>query len=349
MQVENYFAQQPSGRHLLHVVPHRSAAAAPRAGIPPQPREPETRRAIGRAALGNLREAPSGRELLHEEGSEVSVPQGTGSPSGRGGRGDRVFHEVQLSPDGTSSLGGSSRWDDSDAHSGFPRTGSSAAYQITDAASAHRSSEAAESGMYRQASAVAPGPSALRDNPRGPGGGLGVRGLTESDFDISEGSESDSRQPYGSELTYEQDTAAGGSSVYETSHAGRGSGRPGSRVPRQQQQQQQREQERLLQQQGSSRSSFISDEGYSEYDAPSSSAGRHILGQDSWRLESPATLPSPDVPPSSSHGSSAASTEPSVLVRQRRQRFESPEDGDFGTVWLESRAHARRYDEQKES
>lgn len=324
-QVENYFAEQPSGRHLLHVLPQRVSA---------QNRQAPHGPAAGRSTLGNLREAPSGRGLVQDALSDVSSSQG---PEIRG--------EVELSSEASGDE--SSRWDDSDAQSRLPYTASPGAYETTDAASVYRSSEAGESGIYRQAAAAAPNSATAAEDQRAT---FGVRGLTESDFDVSEGSEVDSRVPYGSELTYGHDTAAGGSSVYAMSYGERASGAPWSRVPGQQQE--------TLQQHGSSQSSFASRTGYSEYTA-SSLAGRPLVGQGSWRMNSPAARVQSEVhvsshPPPIPPGSSGESSDPGALMRQSGQRFErndsrQSDDSEFGATWLENRAHTRRYDAQGRS
>lgn len=334
-QVENYFAEQPTGRHLLHVLPQRVSTQNRQA-----PRGP----AAGRSTLGNLREAPSGRGLVQDALSDVSSSQGPEiRGEGRGGGG--VGLEVDLSSEASGDE--SSRWDDSDAQSRLPYTASPGVYQTTDAASVYRSSEGGESGIYRQAAAAAPNSATAAENQRAT---FGVRGLTESDFDVSEGSEVDSRVPYGSELTYGHDTAAGGSSVYAMSHGERASGAPWSRVPGQQQE--------TLQQHGSSQSSFASRTGYSEY-TTSSLAGRQLVGQGSWRMNSPAARVQSGVqvsshPPPIPPGSSGESSDPGALMRQPGQRFErndsrQSDDSEFGATWLENRAHTRRYDAQGRS
>lgn len=268
--MENYFAEQPSGRNLLHVLPPGGASAtAPGAvhgGHAPQTSAP--------AAAENVADQASGRQLVRDSSEYSGASRGL-IGRGRGG--------VEVSPG--PSEGDSSRWNDSDAQSGYPY---------------------------------------------GQGGEAGVAVLTEDDLAVSEDSEAASRLLYGSEMTGEHDTAAGGSSVGGLQYAGgaHASGDPTSRVPGQLH--------------ASSRSSLASrvNETYSE------ASGQHgIIGQGSWR-----SSPTPRGPGGIRHTLSGETTDSSSLGQQQlmnSQRTDSRDDGDFGTVWLADRAHARHYDAQE--
>lgn len=293
--MENYFAEQPSGRNLLHVNP-RVGSSNPPAGSGAQAR-----------AIGEYAERPSGRGLVHQDGSEVS----TAGPGREGG--------VRVSPE--VSEDDSSRWDDSDAMSGLPYGGQSAFH--TEAASAYRSSEAVESAF----DAVAAMDRAEIDP-----------------LDYSEGSAAASRIGGDSVLMVgAEDTAAGGSSVGGGVGGGALSGYGGtvaSRESRQQQLREAQEQRNYLLNQSSTSSSMAS-----RVDAPQSELGGNtgIIGHSSWR--------------SSPHGAggidrvmSGDTSDSSALMDGRAvERQDTQEDGDFGTVWLANRAHARQYDAQGRS
>lgn len=323
MQVENYFAEQPSGRNLLHVLPQ---------GVPPGSTgsAAPTAAPARSHALGTYTEAPSGRALVSHAVSEHSSV----APPAAGRRG-RSIDVSEPSEDDSSS-----RWNDSDAQSGHRYAapgggggggrgeggGVGASTFNTEAASGYPSSEVASSAAFPEA----------------------AEETSEDDLEISAGSAAASRvggELYGSEFTAGHgseyhDTAAGGSSVDARSYGGRlqASGAPASRVPGQPQ--------NIPGLHDSGNSSTLS-----RVQAPSSelSSQQMTAAQSSWRstpgdggegLNSGAGY----VPRSAS----GETTDSSVLMEQHRQhqmeRGQSREDGDFGTVWLANRAHARRYD-----
>lgn len=317
--VENYFAEQPSGRNLLHVLPP---------GVPPSAAVLRVGGARGAGAaeggaaqgsrnpmsMASFREAPSGRGLLNDNDSVMSsLPAG---PAGHGG-------SVYVSEP---SEGSGSAWNDSDAQSGYPYgatgEGRGSAYQ-TEAASAYPSSETASEAF------------------------VGPVGLTEDDLDVSEGSAAASRlgggeeggggegrgvvrRPteravYGSESTYEERSIIGGESYMSESPASRQPGR----------------QQAMLQLHGSSNSSLAS-----RVVGPTSEMGHQVVGtQISWRSSPMAE--------GFERMSSGDTTDSSVLREQSRRRQQQggggdggQQDGDFGSVWLANRAHARQYDEE---
>lgn len=162
----------------------------------------------------------------------------------------------------------------------------------------------------------------------------------EDDLAVSEGSDAGSRMTYGSEMTYGHDTAAGGSIVSYVPDGSRegASAAPASRPPGQPPQ----GYEQALY--GSSGSSIAS-----RVIAPTSElgSGPHLIpAQESWR-NSPL--------PGGNMGTvermlSGETTDSSVMEQQMRERQSSQgqEDGDFGTVWLANRAHARQFDGDQE-
>ena len=321
--VENYFAEQPSGRNLLHVLPPgvspgaavlRGGTSGGRGGRAPG--EAEVGAAQGsRNPMASFREAPSGRGLLNDNDSVMSsLPAG---PAGHGG-------SVYVSEP---SEGSGSAWNDSDAQSGYPYgttgEGRGSAYQ-TEAASAYPSSETASEAF------------------------VGAVGLTEDDLEVSEGSAAASRlggegggggegrggarRPteravYGSESTYEERSIIGGESYMSESPASRQPGR----------------QQAMLQLHGSSNSSLAS-----RVVGPTSEIGHQVPGpQISWRSSPMAE--------GFERMSSGDTTDSSVLRDQSRRRRQQggvedggQQDGDFGSVWLANRAHARQYDEEPE-
>lgn len=311
-QVENYFAEQPSGRNLLHVLPSGPGAVAS-SGV----------HASGGGGGGGggrkegaFTEQSSGRGLVH---GGPSAPEARERRSGD----DDTRHHNERFQENVDSRGssmdddsytededgddddddGSSRWNDSDAQSGYPYN--------TGSASAYPSSSLAPSERYRTSG----------------GDGDGRAGLTEDDLIVSEGSDAESRvggrHAGGSETTYGHDTAAGGSSVDDRS------GRLHAR-------------EIFVHSSGSSAESRVgaslSDIGRGE--------SRVIPGQDSWRNSGAG-------PAGIDRNYSGETTDSSVLMEQHQgntvmDRGESQGDGDFGTVWLANRAHARQYEGQEE-
>ena len=267
--------------------------------------------------MASFREAPSGRGLLDDGVSEMSsVPVLTG-------QGGSVYVSEP-------SEGSASAWNDSDAQSGYPYGGrgggsSAAAYQ-TEAASNYHSSETASEAFHGQV------------------------GLTEDDLDVSEGSAAASRledvgggargatarEVYGSESTYEERSVIGGESYMSASPA------PGSRTPGRQQ--------ATLQLHGSSNSSLAS-----RVVAPKSEIGHQVIvGENSWR-----SSPMPEMTPGGGFErmSSGDTTDSSNLMEQNRRRQQQQrqrgeeehgdhQDGDFGSVWLANRAHARQFDDE---
>ncbi|CAM9617303.1 unnamed protein product, partial [Hapterophycus canaliculatus] len=144
--------------------------------------------------------------------------------------------------------------------------------------------------------------------------------LYEDDLTVSEGSAAASRLGYGSEMTFGHDTAAGSSMRSLDVPRGPSGGASGQQRPG------------LGRAYGSSGSSVAS-----RVIGLSSELGsnRVIPGQESWR-NSPR--------PGENLGEmdramSGETTDSSALEQQQGQ-----EDGDFGTVWLANRAHARQYD-----
>ncbi|CAM9744550.1 unnamed protein product [Scytosiphon promiscuus] len=148
--------------------------------------------------------------------------------------------------------------------------------------------------------------------------------LYEDDLAVSEGSAAASRVGYGSEMTFGHDTAAGSSMRSLEGAQAAGGARGGA--PRQQR-------PGLDREHGSSGSSVV----YRVITIGSElGSNRMIPQQESWR-NSPQ--------PGESAGEidrvlSGETTDSSVLEQQRQGN----EDGDFGTVWLANRAHARQYD-----
>ena len=319
--VENYFSEQPSGRNLLHVLPPgvsgQSSGAGGASGEYASP------------ALGTYTERPSGRGLVHDQSSSDldagagGAGAGAGFAGGYAGRGRGAAGTEVSSPSQQSE--GSSAWNDTDAQS-------------------H-----------------------VHGDVRGGGGGGGaVREveLYEEDLAVSEGTESN--YDYGSEMTYGHDTAAGGSSVrsfalgggehqqqQQQQHALRPSASAAATGPRDVDQQRQRH-EALAQ-------------AYASSGGASSVASRVVPG----RSSEFGTHPGPAIPPGDSWRNSPVpgpggrvseidrilsgeTTDSSVMgppgagaARAGGPLGSSPggqEDGDFGAVWLASRAHARQYD-----
>lgn len=300
--VENYFAEQPSGRNLLHVhVPAGAGASNAPAAAATRGAQPGN--------MGAYSERPSGRGLVHQQdGSELSA---TG-PGREGG--------VLVSPEVSESEDGSSRWGDSEAMSGLPYSGGGQSTYHTEAASAYRSSEAAESAFNAAAAMDRAGIDAL---------------------DYSEGSAAASRIGGESVVTVGvEDTAAGGSSMEGGGGALSGyGGTVASRESRQQQLREAQEQRSYLLNQSSTSSSMAS-----RVDAPFSELGgsNGIIGQSSWR-SSPQGAGRSGIDRVMSGDTSDSSA---LLDGRAIDRDDTQEDGDFGTVWLANRAHARQYDAQ---
>lgn len=316
--VENYFTEQPSGRNLLHVLPagvsresHDSVGGSGAAGV-----------TQASPSLGTYTEPPSGRGLVHDQSSSDIDDVGHEDDGG----GSRGGGTAMSSP---SQSEGSSAWNDTDAQSIPPSYG----------------------GGARGGGAYAP--------EGGAAGGVGMgsaRGRSspvvrevevyEDDLAVSEGSVAESGMTYGdSEMTYGHDTAAGGSVMsYATGPDGGreaavqlASGAPTSRAPG-------RPQQGLGSRYGSSGSSIAS-----RVVAPQSELGssrQMIPGQESWR-NSP--LPGGNVG-AVERMLSGETTDSSVTEQQARdlQSSQGQEDGDFGTVWLANRAHARQFDAGQE-
>lgn len=314
--VENYFSEQPSGRNLLHVLPqgasresHGSGGGGGDGVLP---------RANPR--LGSYAEPASGRGLVHDQSESDYDGHHEASADSRGGG------TVISSP---SQSEGSSAWNDTDAQSIPPSYGGGGGgrYQAEsyDDDNASESALGTEEGAPRRSSPV------VREVE-----------VYEDDLAVSEGSDAAS-MAYGSEMTYGHDTAAGGSVMsfaldQQGGASGSGeaqgaSGAPARRVPGQ-------PHEGFGQRYDSTGSSIAS-----RVITPASelgSAPHAIQLQESWR-NSPL--------PGGSGGAvermlSGETTDSSVLDQQARERQSSQgqEDGDFGTVWLANRAHARQFD-----
>lgn len=325
--VENYFAEQPSGRNLLHVLPpgasresHDSVIGGG-AGVLAQ----------ASPGLGSYAEPASGRGLVHDQsGSDIDDDDDDdGGGHGAGGGDGRGGGTVMSSP---SESEASSAWNDTDAQSIPP----SHDYHGGGGGGLGRYSESYDDAPESSLGA------AEEDAPRRSSPVVREVEVYEDDLMVSEGSDTESRMTYGSEMTYGHDTAAGGSVVSYAAAAGPEGGRaggsatPASRAPGQ-------PQESLVgQRYGSSASSIAS-----RVIAPRSELGstrQAIPPQESWR-NSP--LPGGTVG-AVERMLSGETTDSSVMDQQTRDRDRESshggEDGDFGAVWLADRAHARQFD-----
>lgn len=326
--VENYFAEQPSGRNLLHVLPP---------GVSRDSQGDSSSDAAGLAqpspSLGAYAEPASGRSLVHNQSRNLAHDR-SGSDIDDDGGGGRGGGAVLLSP---SQSEGSSAWNDTDAQSipaSFAHSGGGGARGGGGryvAGSYDTSEGAADSGM----GAAAAGGGARRSSPV-------VREVEvyDDDLAVSEGSDTESGLTYGSEMTYGHDTAAA-SSVVSYAAAPGATAAPGAppasgRGPHE-------PQASPGQRFGSSGSSIASRVITPRSDL--GSARQVIPGMDSWRNSNSPRLPG------GSGGAvermlSGETTDSSVMEQQARERqsSQSHEDGDFGAVWLASRAHARQYD-----
>lgn len=308
--VQNYFSEQPSGRNLLHVLPqglaaHESSGGHSGAGVGPE----------ASPSLGTYREAPSGRGLVNDQSSSEYDDGGSGH--GDGGRGHSRGGGTEMSSPSQSE--GSSAWNDTDAQSvpaSYGQGGGGGAAAAAAAATGRRGSAfitEARSAFSTEDTKVSD-----EDDPSSPV----VREveLYEDDLAVSEGSAAASRVQYGSEMTFGHDTAAGSSmrSLDGAQGASRG-GASGRQRPG------------LEQVYGSSGSSVAS-----RVIGLGSELGsnRVIPGQESWR-----NSPQPGENVGEIDRVLSGETSDSSVPEQRQGQ----EDGDFGTVWLANRAHARQY------
>lgn len=319
--VENYFTEQPSGRNLLHVLPpgvSRESHGSGSGGVLAQ----------ASPGLGTYAEPASGRGLVHDQsGSDIDESEYGGDGGGRG------EGTVMSSPSQSET---SSAWNDTDAQSSIPPSygGGGGGGGVHGSAARRYTSESYDDGASESALGADEEETPRRSSPV-------VREVEvyEDDLAVSEGSDDESRMTYASEMTYGHDTAAGGSVISYAPGGGQALGggasaAPASRMPAQPQQS-------FGQRYGSSGSSIAS-----RVIGPRSELGSNrqmIPPNESWR-NSP--LPGGNVG-AVERMLSGETTDSSVLDQQARDRQSSQggqEDGDFGTVWLANRAHARQFD-----
>lgn len=343
--LETYYSEQPSGRHLLDVLPQghsRESGSGSRGSGRGSATGSGSRRGRGGSAgggsgsgrgvsqaspsLGSYREAPSGRALVQSSSEYDDSHMGDEADD------EGTVVSSQVSED-------SSAWNDTDAQSAALSYGGGGGY----GGGLGMSSGGMSSGGGR-GGAFASGSRSLSQYTSGgtvaSGGAMGeglrearsspvVREveLYEEDLSVSEGSAVD----YGSEMTYGQDTAAGSSMV----SYGFDSGAGGARGARDSGSPGHHERPALDQNYGTSGSSLAS-----RVQGPASALGLHrnaIPNHDSWRNSPVGGLERME---------SGDTTDSSALEQQARERDsgQSREDGDFGTVWLANRAHARQFD-----
>lgn len=328
-QVQNYFAEQPSGRNLLHVnnpagarpgltdADHAAAAAEAAARVLPPAR-----------TLGTYQEQPSGRSLMRSH-EGVSVAQrgeaGVEAP-GHGKSGD---YSEEMS---VSESEGSSRWEEDSAAQSYPQRSS---YEPSRASSGfgpvgegegggegatHSSAVSHVQETYvsgSSGSAMKEGDSLLDGaNSAGPGGGNGG-------------------------------DAAGVASAAASRLSGSGLGSDPGLPPRGGQP--------VLQLVNSSSSSDVS-----RVQAPYSvtrNQSHPIIGQGSWRSSGTTEGDEGMLAQADSDrylNSEAASGFESQMGPEQQSpvgglprppnRGESQGEGDYGSVWLANRAHARQFD-----
>lgn len=319
--VQNYFSEQPSGRNLLHVLPqgttHDSGGGGGQPGSGPQ----------ASPGLGTYQEAPSGRGLVNDQSSSEYDDGGSGHGGGHDhghGRGRGGGTEMS-SP---SQSEGSSAWNDTDAQSvpaSYGQDGGAAAAAAASAAAAAGRHPAASGAFITEARSAFTTEDTKASDDMGPEGASSpvVREveLYEDDLAVSEGSAAASRLGYGSEMTYGHDTAAGSSMrSLDGAQGARGGAAGQQRLG-------------LGQAYGSSGSSVAS--RVIRVGSEMDSNRMMIPGQESWRNSPQAG----DIPGEIDRILSGETTDSSVLDQRQGQ-----EDGDFGTVWLANRAHARQYD-----
>lgn len=283
--VENYFAQQPSGRNLLHVHPPAPFTAANAAA---QSAAEKAAQVVPPSTLGTYQEDPSGRSLLRSSG---------GTPVGERTVIARQSSGVDISPETSDDTRSSSRWDgdDSDAqshpHSSFYPPRDESGRKILSGAVARSAQGGSREGSR--------GARASREVPSTPGSEAASRMVDSfADDDYS---------------------------------SGEGRTRVGTNLPPV-------ESHQPLAMQTSSSSSTMSRMQYS--DAGDGSQG--IIGQGSWRSSGSRSGAEEgnDRYLSSSDAASAFTS----AGGQAHRGEDGQEDGDFGAVWLEKRAHARQFD-----
>lgn len=315
--VENYFSEQPSGRGLLHVQHaggHSSSDAAAAAAAA------EAAAQVPAPRIGRYVEAPSGRSLLR-----TSLDQDDDTtPS------THLDMESSIMEFSTSTSEGmeSSRWGDSDAAS---HPYGSSAYRSTSAAQGPTGRGAVRGGSGASAGTATAPISLPRSREMGtPPARPGLYGA------VTPGSAAASR-PRDSFKTV--DTAAslgsGANMAIATGEEGDSNARPRTGVDPQGQ---------VIMQQNSSSSSEISRVNPPHSEMSTSSPG--LIGRDSWR-SGPGTDPElENVHSGDTDMTRRDSTAPSPGGGERDP---GADDGDFGTVWLASRQHARQFEDQRSS
>lgn len=301
--MENYFREQPSGRNLLHV--HASQALTAHEAAAAAAAEAAAQ--VLPPRIGEYVEAPSGRSIMHAN------QQGDGTTSST----HRVQHSGGVDfATGMSEGVNSSRWNDSDA-----------------------ASRPYEAGLFRSASAMhapmAMGAVSVPPDEAAGGSYTGPpRDRRANYIAPSPGSEAASR-PRDSFRTIDSRNYAGNVAPGHSSAAAAAlqfaaasstlSGTSSSEGPRGQ----------LIMQTSSSSSSMSRVRG-PQSDVGSESPG--LIGQASFR-------PSPGHGPEMKRGYSvdtiSSGRSPRRTGEGPPQRGDSMDDGDYGTVWLASRQHAR--------